>query len=78
MLNDKGSTGILLIIGVALILVGIGIGIYTGLSEVNTIRASNGDTSNIIPVMSSTFLGYLSAIVFMVIGAVAIILGIRG
>ena len=71
MLGNKGFGEIILIIGIALLLTGIGVGIYIVMFSISTY--SNTIPANYLP----TWFAFLIALVFAILGIVLIVLGAR-
>jgi hypothetical protein len=78
MMNNKGNGEILLILGVVLLIIGVSVGLVTGISEVNGSKNSVGNTQNIVPVIGSALFGYLIAFIFTILGILFIVLGVKG
>jgi len=69
LLNNKGAGEIILILGIALLLTGIGLGIYIGMFSISTY--SNTTPANYVP----TWFVLAIAVVFAILGIVLIVLG---
>ncbi len=73
-MDNKGNGGALKILGVFLLIVAIVIALATGYYQVNSAR-DNPQNPNIIPILGWIIVGVVLAILFMVLGALLIILG---
>jgi len=71
LLDNKGFGEIILIVGIALLLTGIGVGIYIGIFSISTY--SNTTPANYVP----TWFVFAIAVVFAILGIVLIVLGAR-
>jgi protein-S-isoprenylcysteine O-methyltransferase Ste14 len=69
--DNKGDGKIILIMGIAVLLTGIGVGIYIGMFSISTY--SNTIPANTVP----TWFAFLIAVVFAILGIVLIVLGAR-
>jgi hypothetical protein len=69
--DNKGFGEIILIVGIALLLTGIGVGIYIGMFSISTY--SNTIPANYVP----AWFGFVIAVTFIILGIVLIVLGAR-
>ena len=71
MLDNKGFGEIILIIGIAVLLTGIGVGIYIGVFSISTY--SSTIPTNYVP----AWFGFVIALTLAILGIVLIVLGAR-